>query len=71
VEYETLNLDEVKLVLQGKKLDRSITLVGGERLLGEAEKRGKAGLILGTGVGAGLGSRIDGEVSEVEGSISR
>jgi ATP-dependent metalloprotease len=38
VEYETLNLDEVRTVLKGEKLDRSIIL--GEKLVSEAEKRG-------------------------------
>jgi ATP-dependent metalloprotease len=37
VEYETLSLDEVKLVLAGNKLDRPTD--DGEKLMGEAERR--------------------------------
>ena len=39
MEYETLNLEEVKLVLQGKSLVRPINV--GETLKGEAEKLGQ------------------------------
>jgi ATP-dependent metalloprotease len=46
VEYETLNLEEVRLVLAGKKLERPISL-GGERLIGETEKRGEGAVIEG------------------------
>ncbi|EIW66253.1 hypothetical protein TREMEDRAFT_35079 [Tremella mesenterica DSM 1558] len=45
VEYETLSNDEVKLVLQGRKLDR--TTNQGERLVGEAEKEAKGEVVEG------------------------
>lgn len=38
VEYETLSLEEVRLVLQGKKLDRLLNQ--GEKLIGESERAG-------------------------------
>ena len=43
VEYETLSLDEVKLVLDGKKLDRPTT--EGERLVGEEEREGRGQIV--------------------------
>jgi ATP-dependent metalloprotease len=43
VEYETLSLDEVKLVLAGKKLDRPTD--DGEKLMGEAERRHEGAVV--------------------------
>jgi ATP-dependent metalloprotease len=45
VEYETLSLDEVKLVLAGKQLERPTD--DGERLIGEAERRGEGPVVNG------------------------
>jgi hypothetical protein len=48
VEYETLNLDEVKLVLDGKPLDRLPNI--GEALKGEQEKKGEVGQVIVDGI---------------------
>ncbi|ORX40819.1 peptidase family M41-domain-containing protein [Kockovaella imperatae] len=45
VEYETLNLDEVRLVLQGKKLDRPLNV--GESFKSAAEKLGQGAIVEG------------------------
>ena len=45
VEYETLNLEEVKQVLEGKALDRP-ALTQGESLVGEQERKGPVGDIV-------------------------
>jgi len=44
VEYETLNLDEVKQVLRGEQLMRIPNV--GESLMGEQEKKGPTGVVV-------------------------
>lgn len=44
IEYETLNSDEVKLVLKGEPLNRAPIL--GDALIGEEEKKGNTGEIV-------------------------
>lgn len=44
VEYETLNLEEVRLVLQGKKLERPTD--DGPKLVGEVAKAESAGAVV-------------------------
>lgn len=44
VDYETLNLDEVRLILADKPLNRPVD--HGEKLVGEAERKGETGQVV-------------------------